>query len=706
VGIVTQLEGSRLGVTGVTGFVGQALLARLLDDVPGCRLVVLGRDRPGASAAERIEQLIATNPAFAAVRERDGVDAAMGRIEVVAADLDHAQDLDLPRVDALIHVAGTVSFDTRIDEAFATHTTGVDLLYAAARNAGCEHVVHVSTAYVAARKPGPVPEAPVRDDVDWRVEAAAARELAARADVASRQPARLQRFLEAARKRFGVHGDDAVAEEAEAARHRWVREQLVEAGRQRARTLGFADVYTMTKAMGERVAQERFGDARLTVVRPTIVESSLRHPYPGWIEGFKVADPIIIGLGRGDIPEFPGFPDAVVDVVPVDFVANALIVAAANPPPKREPRYVTAGTGARNPLSIFHMYRHVRDYFDRHPLPGEEGRGVRLPSWRFPGVDAIEFQLRTATKLSRAAMRAIERAPVGGPRLRELGRTINRQERRFDALSKFLDLYGVYAQTETVFLDDNAEALRASLDDEDRETFGFAPTDIDWAHYLGEVHTPSVAKVFRRTRPRRPQPGPPALRDGATDGAPILAVFDLDGTVASTDVLSTYLRARYADDRLAFASEAADVLRMLPRYLGLDAAGRERFLRAFYRRFAGADVAALEELVANELTGPILADLSPAAVRRIREHRDLGHTTVLLTGALRVFCTPLAPLFDHIAAADLEVDGAGRATGHLASPPLVGATRANWLRSYARATGAKPRSFPINDDIDFDPFPR
>jgi alcohol-forming fatty acyl-CoA reductase len=166
VGIVTQLEGSRLGVTGVTGFVGQALLARLLDDVPGCRLVVLGRDRPGTSAAERIEQLIATNPAFAAVRERDGVDAAIGRIEVVAADLDHAQDLDLPRVDALIHVAGTVSCDTRIDEACATHTTGVDLLYAAARNAGCEHVVHVSTAYVAARKPGPVPEAPVRH---WRL---------------------------------------------------------------------------------------------------------------------------------------------------------------------------------------------------------------------------------------------------------------------------------------------------------------------------------------------------------------------------------------------------------------------------------------------------------------------------------------------------------------------------------------------------------
>ena len=27
-------------------------------------------------------------------------------------------------------------------------------------------------------------------------------------------------------------------------------------------------------------------------------------PYPGWIEGFKMAEPIILAYGRGELPEF------------------------------------------------------------------------------------------------------------------------------------------------------------------------------------------------------------------------------------------------------------------------------------------------------------------------------------------------------------------------------------------------------------------
>ena len=71
----------------------------------------------------------------------------------------------------------------------------------------------------------------------------------------------------------------------------------------------------------------------LSVVRPAIVESALRHPYPGWIDGFKMADPLIIAFGRGILPEFPGLPDGVLDVIPVDLVVNAILAAAASVPP-------------------------------------------------------------------------------------------------------------------------------------------------------------------------------------------------------------------------------------------------------------------------------------------------------------------------------------------------------------------------------------
>ena len=44
---------------------------------------------------------------------------------------------------------------------------------------------------------------------------------------------------------------------------------------------------------------------------------------------------------------------------------------------------------------------------------------------------------------------------------------------------------------------------------------------------------------------------------------------------------------------------------------------------------------------------------------------------------------PLAPLFDLVIGAELEVRG-GRYTGFMSAPPLVGEARAAWLRRYAR----------------------
>jgi phosphoserine phosphatase len=83
----------------------------------------------------------------------------------------------------------------------------------------------------------------------------------------------------------------------------------------------------------------------------------------------------------------------------------------------------------------------------------------------------------------------------------------------------------------------------------------------------------------------------------------------------------------------------------------------------------------------------VLARLAPAAVRRVREHRAAGHPTVLITGAIRPLTRPLAPLFDHVEAAELAVDEHGRCTGFLASSPLVGESRAAWMRQWSAEQG-------------------
>ena len=81
------------------------------------------------------------------------------------------------------------------------------------------------------------------------------------------------------------------------------------------------------------------------------MESAHQTPYPGWLESLKVADPIILGYGAGLIPgRFGGNRSVRIDIIPVDFVANACLAAAAHPP-ERSPRTVTIATGSRNPLT-------------------------------------------------------------------------------------------------------------------------------------------------------------------------------------------------------------------------------------------------------------------------------------------------------------------------------------------------------------------
>jgi phosphoserine phosphatase len=80
----------------------------------------------------------------------------------------------------------------------------------------------------------------------------------------------------------------------------------------------------------------------------------------------------------------------------------------------------------------------------------------------------------------------------------------------------------------------------------------------------------------------------------------------------------------------------------------------------------------------------VLTKSFPAGIRRVREHRALGHKTLLITGALDVVIEPLRPLFDEVVCASLGKKG-GRFTGELLEAPPTGEARALIMADYARA---------------------
>lgn len=718
------LGGRRIAITGATGFLGTALVERLLRAIPDAEVAVLVR--PGRrSAAERVRREILRNNCFDRLRSELGASTSTTsfdemierRLLVMAGDigadglgLDEEGRQVLAGATTVIHSAATVSFDSPLDSAVEINLLGPSRVAAtlldlhAARSAAGDHalphLVAVSTAYVAGSRRGGSPEALLTDtpwatEVAWKPEVDAARRARAGADADSRDPKRLDGFHRAARAELGGAGVPLLAERAERFRDAWVNDRMVELGKARAQALGWPDAYAYTKALGERALLANRGPLPVSIVRPSIIESALAEPVPGWIRGFRMADPVVISYAKGLLKEFPGIPEGVIDVIPVDLVVASILAVAARGP-LDEPDVFHAASGARNPLRYRQLVDLIRAWFTEHPLADSRDQPINVPEWSFPGRQRVQRQLRQATRALGTAEKVMHSLPLRGRQAELSGQLEERKDEATRALS-YVELYGAYTETEAIFSVDRLIALWDTLPPEDQRDFCFDPAVIDWTRFCHEIYLPSVVAHARV----RLAPGPSGGKKRSAHGATglsrdergrravlsperNLAVFDLENTLIASNVVDSYswlaTRHRGGADRVRFV---ARTLLEAPRLLSLDRADRGDFLRYFYRRYEGAPVDRLRDDSWDLFADLVLIKSFPAGIRRVREHRTLGHRTLLITGALDVVIDPLRPLFDGVVCTTLG-ERAGRLDGEMVDAPPTGEARALIMADYAR----------------------
>jgi HAD superfamily hydrolase (TIGR01490 family) len=670
-----RLAGRRLLLTGATGFVGKAVLAQCLKEIPELELTVLLR----GDAERRLRDDVLTSAPF------EGLDG--GRIRALTGDLagDGLQGAD---VDIVIHCAASVSFEQPLDESLELNGRGPARLLRALREAGSDpYFVHVSTAYAAGQRTGLVLErpsgsAPAEPHLDLDAELDAAKAWRRDIEAESRLPVHQQRFVREARREVGPAGGPAIGARAEALRHAWVYAQLSERGRERSRALGWTDGYTLSKALGERLLLAERPRA-LTIVRPAIIESALRTPYPGWLEDLKVADPILLAYGAGLIGgRFPANRAVRLDIVPVDLVANACVAAAAHEP--EDVRTCNLVSGARNPLTVDAMATTVTEYFRERPLPGEDGLPVTVPDWRFGPQARVMTALDRASRLLDAGRDLVDKVPL--PRADDVELRLHKAQRRLDRLRRLAEIYGPYVELDCVFDDRATTELLAGLDEDDRERFGFDVADIDWPRYLKDTHLPALREL---TVPRSPRPRPvrDAGRPALAEGRPALAIFDVEGVVLDTTVAHFYawLRTREMPelDRVLWS---AGLLARVPGWLQADRRSRAAFNRAFYRVYRDLPARELRAQAQAALPDFIQPRIQHEAVRRIRAHKRRGDKVILMTGALDFLVDSLRHLGDELIAARL-VERTGRFTGELAEPPLTADGRASLAAHLAAEHG-------------------
>ena len=704
------LAGRRIAITGATGFLGTALTERVLRCLPETDIVLVVR--PGRRGAlDRVERDVLRNDCFQRLRRELGdrfSDEAARRVTAVAGDvtldglgLDDAGREVLATCSTVIHSAATVSFDAPLDAAVEVNLLGPSRVAAALQGEGTSralpHLISVSTAYVAGMRRGPAPEALLSDTpfsarAPWRAEVEAARRARSDAEAASRDPKQLGRLRAAARAELGAAGVPLLAEKMEKLRAEWTDDRMVELGKARAQALGWPDAYAYSKALGEWALLEGRGALPVTVVRPSIIEASLSQPHPGWIRGFRMADPVIISYARGLLKEFPGIPEGIIDVIPVDLEVAAILAVAARGPLKQAD-VVHAASGARNPLRYGQLVDLVREWFSEHPLADDKGQPIEVPEWSFPGRRRVQNQLRQATKALRGAERALQALPLRGSKADFASRIEERRDEAERALG-YVELYGAYTETEAVFAVDNLLALKSQLSGDEEDEFCFDPLVVEWPRFCHDVYLPAVvahARVRQAGPRRRSGPPVPTRRERARQAVLSpdrqLAVFDLENTLVATNVVDSY--AWFATRRMDIPERARFTVRTLleaPRMLSLDMVDRGDFLRWFYRRYENADLATLRKDSWELTSDLLLAKSFPAGIRRVREHRALGHRTLLITGALDFVIEPFRALFDDVVCAHMGQAG-GRLSGEMVEAPPTGEARALIMADYAREHG-------------------
>ncbi|HEY5938701.1 MAG TPA: SDR family oxidoreductase, partial [Kofleriaceae bacterium] len=440
------LRGKNILLIGTTGFVGKVALSMLLHRYPDvARVYCLVRPGAGNTADERFFKKVAPSEAFDPLRDvhGDGYEAFM-RAKIVAVPGDIGRPLcnftdeqfdeftKAGGIDVIINSAGLVSFAPSLESALRINAMGAKNVLDTARKAGAR-LVHVSTCYVAGRRDGDVWEdEPI---VGYFPRSSAIQndhrtddELLDRDFDPAAEIADCQRMIDQARERsndrqhiseFREKGaetlrsqrrdpDDENDLKLAVARERkiWMNEVLTKLGMERAEHWGWTNTYTYTKSLGEQIILSDRSVAT-TIVRPAIVESAVRYPFPGWNEGFNTTAPLMYLMLKGH-RTVPVGADAALDVIPVDFIASGMLLAcAAVLAGEHEPVYQLGSSDSNRissrrltELTALAVRQHYRDKADR----GEDKLRSTIRARLEPRATTYEeFEKRSAPMLKKVA---------------------------------------------------------------------------------------------------------------------------------------------------------------------------------------------------------------------------------------------------------------------------------------------------------------
>nr|AFK38475.1 unknown [Lotus japonicus] len=268
-------------------------------------------------------------------------------------------------------------------------------------------------------------------------------------------------------------------------------------GIKRATLYGWPNTYVFTKAMGEMLVETLKGNMSVVIVRPTIVTSTFKEPFPGWVECLRTIDSLIVAYGKGKLTCFAADLKAVFDVIPADMVVNAMLVAMVAHANQPDDIIYHVGSSVRNPVRYGNLLDYCLRYFTEKPLLNKDGNPVKVGKITMLGNMTSFHRYMFIRYL----------LPFKGLELANAVLCKYFQEMYLDLSSKIrtvmrlADLYQPYLFFHGIFDNMNTEKLQSAARQGgvEMDVFYFDPKMIDWEDYFMNIHFPGTIKyAFKR----------------------------------------------------------------------------------------------------------------------------------------------------------------------------------------------------------------
>lgn len=477
-------------ITGTTGFVGKVVLEKLLRQIPGIgRIYLLIRgNAANPTARERFNNEVATSSIFDTLKEHNPQrfeQLCNEKLHFITGELTEPDfglsDADFQalaqKIDLVINSAASVNFREPLDQALLTNTVSLHTLIKLARVKKTP-VVHVSTCYVNGFNTGLMIEetSPPKHGGITR-SARGYFEVTPVIDALQQKIAREQ----------SRHADKKDREQA-----------LIELGITESNRFGWNDTYTFTKWLAEQVLMQALQDQSLTILRPSIVESTLQEPVPGWIEGVKVADAIIMAYAREKVTFFPGDPGSVIDIIPADLVANSIILSGAEALSSASAhRIYQCSSSQRNPVTIRQVIQHVQDEamhnFAQYPnlfLRKPKRPFLMIPNALFNSCIGLAYRVM----LLRTELLMRMGVTVANSRLSNL-----------ETAMKLAMIFSFYTRPRYTFSNARLRALAERMGEQDQARFPVDSALIKWGQYLQKTHLAGLDRFSLAPKKSKPK---------------------------------------------------------------------------------------------------------------------------------------------------------------------------------------------------------